>query len=364
MSTVGSARQKATRQSRRRCWRLAWSVGGGLALLLARGSPEARAALADAPMLYLRSFGSRGQQISDLIIALSVLSVVVVLIIGIAVLAGSLRRRAGGGPDAAGRWPVERAGNGMPWIVVGLPLTVLALAGSVVWTMVTMAAIANPPSEPRLTIEIMGHQWWWELRYLSDDPSREFTTANEIHIPIGEPIRFRLGSADVIHTFWVPALSGKTDLIPGQTNVTWLEADEPGVYRGQCNEYCGRQHAHMALSLFADPPDKFKAWQDAQIEGAHPPAAQAAADGQTGFARRCSVCHTVRGTLAGGHVGPDLTHLMSRTTLAAGTLPNTVGNLSGWIASPQGIKPGCKMPNLDLSGPELQAIRSYLLTLK
>ncbi len=201
------------------------------------------------------------------------------------------------------------------------------------------------------------------IRYKSDDPSREFTTANEIHVPVGEPVRFELRSADVIHTFWVPALSGKTDLIPGQTNTTWLEADAPGVYRGQCNEYCGQQHAHMALSLYADPPDQFQSWWDGQLRSAPAPAAPAAASGQRQFQQKCAACHSVRGSLAGGRVGPDLTHLMSRGTIAAGLLPNMVGNLSGWIANPQVLKPGCKMPNLELSGPELQAIRSYLLTL-
>jgi cytochrome c oxidase subunit II len=323
-----------------------------------------KAALADAPMLYLRSFGSRGHEIADLIVALLVLSVAVVLIIAVAVLIGSLHNRARGGPDAEGRRPVERGGKGVLWIYVGLPLTVVALIGSVTWTMVTMAAIADPPRAPAATIEITGHQWWWEIRYESDDPSREFITANEIHVPVGEPVRFELRSADVIHTFWVPALSGKTDLIPGQTNTTWLEADEPGVYRGQCNEYCGQQHAHMALSLYADPPDQFQAWWHSQLQSATAPAGTAAATGQQQFQLKCGACHSVRGSLAGGRVGPDLTHLMSRSTIAAGMLPNTIGNLSGWIANPQVLKPGCKMPNLELSGPDLQAIRSYLLTLK
>ena len=323
-----------------------------------------QAALADAPMLYLRSFGARGHEIADLIVALLVLSVVVVLIIAVAVLLGSLHNRARGGPDLEGRRPVERGGKGVLWIYIGLPLTVVALAGSVTWTMVTMAAIADPPRPPAATIEITGHQWWWEIRYENDDPSREFVTANEIHVPVGEPVRFELRSADVIHTFWVPALSGKTDLIPGQTNTTWLEADEPGVYRGQCNEYCGQQHAHMALSLYADPPDQFRAWWDDQLQSATTPAGPAAATGQRQFQLKCGACHSVRGSLAGGRVGPDLTHLMSRSTIAAGMLPNTVGDLSGWIANPQVLKPGCKMPNLELSGPELQAIRSYLLTLE
>jgi cytochrome c oxidase subunit 2 len=251
----------------------------------------------------------------------------------------------------------------MAWIYIGLALTTVALAGSVTWTIVTMAAIASPSQPPRLTIAIRGHQWWWEATYQNGDPSRQFTTANELHVPVGEPVRLELTTADVIHTFWVPAISGKTDLIPGQTNLAWIEANQPGIYRGQCNEYCGQQHAHMALTLYADPPDKFQAWWDAQLRGAASPP-EAVAAGKLAFARQCGACHTVRGTLAGGRVGPDLTHLMSRGTIAAGALPNTIASLSGWIADPQAIKPGCKMPNLELSGPELEAVRSYLLTLK
>ena len=223
--------------------------------------------------------------------------------------------------------------------------------------------MASVAADPRFTIEITGQQWWWEVRYVSDDPSRIFETAHEIHVPVGEPVRLRLRSEDVIHSFWVPAVAGKTDLIPGQTNETWIQADTPGVYRGQCAEYCGRQHAHMALRLFADPPEEFEAWWNRQLEAAKPPETEIAQVGQTHFVLRCGACHTVRGTAAGGAVGPDLTHLLSRTTLAANMLPNDVAHLSGWIANPQFIKPESKMPNLELSGPQLDAIRSYLLTL-
>ncbi len=362
MADLRRTRQRATPPAVRRRWGQTAGGAAGLMLGLAGGVRAARAALVDAPMYYLHSFGSRGQPIAHLTIALLILSIAVVLIISIAVLVGVLSRRTRAVPLTAGRLPVERGGSGMVWIYIGLALTTLALAGSVTWTMVTMAAIASPAKTPRITIAIRGHQWWWEVRYQNGDPARQFTTANELHIPVGEPVGIELTSADVIHTFWVPALAGKTDLIPGQTNTAWIEADEPGVYRGQCNEYCGQQHAHMALTLFADPPDKFQAWWDAQVAAASPP--EAVADGRTRFTRQCGICHTVRGTLAGGKVGPDLTHLMSRSTIAAGMLPNTIGNLSGWIANPQVIKPGSKMPDLDLSGPDLQAIRSYLLTLK
>ena len=137
--------------------------------------------------------------------------------------------------------------------------------------MVTLADTEPPHGKPAFTIEVTGHQWWWQVRYLSDQPSRTFNTANEIHIPVGEPVRVKLVSADVIHSFWIPALGGKTDLIPGQTNVTWIEADKPGVYRGQCTEYCGKQHAHMALTVVASEPNEFEAWWNAQLEGAPAP---------------------------------------------------------------------------------------------
>jgi cytochrome c oxidase subunit 2 len=217
-----------------------------------------------------------------------------------------------------------------------------------------------------VTIEVTGQQWWWKARYLNEsDPSAVLTTANEIHIPTGEPVRVKLIGADVIHSFWVPQLTGKTDAIPGQTNEMWLEAEKPGRYRGQCTEYCGWQHAHMAVFVIAEPRADFEKWLTAQLQPApSPPGGSEAARGEQLFVDHCGVCHKVLGTEAGGTVGPDLTHVMSRATIAAGTLPNTIGNLSGWIANPQTIKPGALMPNLYLSGPELQGIRSFLLTLK
>lgn len=227
-----------------------------------------------------------------------------------------------------------------------------------------LAAIASPARPPRVTVDVVGHQWWWEVRYDADDPAQAFTTANEIHIPVGRPVRVKLNGADVIHSFWVPALSGKTDTIPGRTNVAWLQADRPGVYRGQCAEYCGVEHAHMALYVVADPPAAFAAWRQAQLQSASAPLTPAAIQGVAVFQARCSACHTVRGTEAGGLVGPDLTHLMSRSTIAAGTLPNSPASLSGWIANPQALKPGARMPPTYLSAGELAQVRAYLETLK
>jgi cytochrome c oxidase subunit II len=330
------------------------------ALLLATAYP----ARSETPMSYLESFGLRGDHIATLTWALLILATVVVVIIGALVLVGVLRRPGPGAILPGTRLPVSReTGSALGWIYFGLVLTTVALAGSVVWTVIVMAAIDEPPDQPRVTIDITGHQWWWEVRYAANHSNLSFETANEIHVPVGEPVRIRLNSEDVIHSFWVPALSGKTDLIPGQTNVTWLQADVPGVYRGQCAEYCGEQHAHMVTRVFAQRRDAFDAWWAEQIEPAAEPDEAWLREAEDVFILRCGACHTVRGTRAGGEMGPDLTHLMSRSTIAAGMLPNTVGHLSGWIANPENLKPGTTMPNPHLTGTQLAAVRSYLLTL-
>jgi cytochrome c oxidase subunit 2 len=230
--------------------------------------------------------------------------------------------------------------------------------------MVTLAAIDKPPQKPKLTVEITGKQWWWQVNYLDQEPSKNFSTANEIHIPVGQPVEVKLRSDDVIHSFWVPQLSGKTDLIPGQLNTTWIEAKNPGTFLGACTEYCGLQHAHMGIRVIAEPPDKFQAWRDNQLKSGKPQEASEASTGLAVFSRRCAVCHTIRGTTAGGILGPDLSHLMTRETLAAGTLPNDPGDLAGWIADPQQIKPGTRMPQVELSGDELQSLTTFLTSLK
>ena len=329
-----------------------------LAALCGAFAPCSRAAA--SPMDYLHADGLMAKRILPLTQALLIVSAVVVVIITALVLIAVLRRARGG---AVPETPLlETPGRG--WISIGVGLSTIVLAGLVVWTSMTMARIANPPNKPALSIDVRGHQWWWEFVYQSDDPSKIFSTANEIHIPVGKPVRFTLNGEDVIHTFWIPSLGGKIQLIPGQTNVTWLEADRTGVYRGQCSQFCGKQHAHMILSVFADAPDAFEAWRADQLRAAPQPAADDARLGEQRFVGRCGACHTVRGTLANGRVGPDLTHLMSRTTIAGGELPNNPGFLSGWIADPQGLKPGSLMPNPELSGPDLASIRSFLVTLK
>jgi cytochrome c oxidase subunit 2 len=314
-------------------------------------------------MNYLTSFGTKADEVLPLTWGLIIISVAVVVIV-CALLGRALFVSPAVRPDMAGRFPVERPQGGVGWIYVGVGVSTLVLFASAVWTMVTLAAVGQPPDKPAFTIEITGHQWWWQIRYLSDQPSQIFNTANEIHIPAGKPVAVKLKSADVIHSFWVPALTGKTDLIPGQTNVTWIEAKDPGIYRGQCTEYCGEQHAHMALSVVASTPEDFAAWRDAQLSDTTQAMSESAQQGQTDFIQKCGICHTVRGTPAGGIVGPDLSHLMERHTIAAGTLPNNTGNLAGWIADPQHIKPGSQMPQPEVTPAQLQHIVAYLHTLK
>ncbi|MBS3650289.1 cytochrome c oxidase subunit II [Pseudaminobacter sp. 19-2017] len=226
----------------------------------------------------------------------------------------------------------------------------------------TIAAIGgqNP-----VTIKLTGHQWWWEVRYESDQPRRTLTTANEIHIPAGEPVRVVLSSTDVIHSFWVPALHGKKDLIPGFDNELTLKADKPGVYRGQCAEFCGAQHAHMALMVVAEPREAFDGWYNAQLSNARQPETDEQRAGHDLFMNRpCIMCHKIQGTKAAANTGPDLTHLAGRQTIAAGTLHMSRGNLAAWIADPQSVKPGARMPTMNLSGDELNAVVAYLEHLK
>lgn len=322
----------------------------------------ARAFATAAPLNFLQSSGPKADSILALTWGLLAISIIVVILMTGLVLWAVFRSRSPSDLDN-GIQPDGHRPNSFNIFGWGLSITTLVLVGCVVWTMVTLAAIGEPPQKPALTIAITGHQWWWGIRYLSDKPSQVFTTANEIHIPAGVPIKVTLRSGDVIHSFWVPALSGKTDVIPGQINTTWIEAKKPGTYLGQCAEYCGAQHAHMAIRVVAEPEDKFAAWRNDQLKSAAPPATDDGKAGLVVFERRCAGCHTVRGTEAGGIYGPDLSHLMTRATLADGTVPNAGGYLAGWIADPQHIKPASRMPRVSLSGDELQAVTSYLRTL-
>lgn len=250
-------------------------------------------------------------------------------------------------------------------IVVGLSV----LTGAIVLCLTALSYFTQRDlfrvEEEAVTIRVTGHQWWWELRYEEPDPSRTFTTANEIHIPVGRPVKVKLNSSDVIHSFWVPNLMGKQDLIPGQVNDIRFVAERPGVYRGQCAEYCGIQHAHMAMLVIAESSEEFERWREDQIRPASPPDGPERQGGEQAFlSHPCVMCHSVRGTPAGGRTGPDLTHVASRRTIAAGTLPTSRGNLAAWIVDPHGIKPGVNMPLIKLDPDALEGIAAYLEGLK
>jgi cytochrome c oxidase subunit 2 len=249
-------------------------------------------------------------------------------------------------------------------IIVLATISLLILVAAFAGTVVTMRAADAPSHTPTLTVRIVGHQWWWEVHYVSSDPSQSVITANEIHIPVGQPVRLLLQSADVVHSFWIPQLQGKVDLIPGQTNVSWIEADRAGTFGGQCAKYCGMQHAQMHLLVTADPPHAFTSWLDRQRQPATTPTDSLVAEGRASFVgNTCAFCHTIRGTQAVGRVGPDLTHLATRQTIAAGALPNTQAALLGWIADAPGLKPGTPMPRMNMDPRMTSAIVAYLRTL-
>ena len=216
-----------------------------------------------------------------------------------------------------------------------------------------------------LSIEVTGHQWWWEVRYQDVDASNIFTTANEIYIPVGVPVTFSLRATDVIHSFWVPNLAGKKDLIPGKINTIWLQADKPGVYRGQCAEYCGLQHAKMALWIVAEPQEQFNAWRQNETQTSVPPASDSQKRGQQVFlSSTCVMCHAINGTTAGSNIGPNLTHIASRNMIAAATMTNTREHLEQWIKDSQQVKPGNKMPQHNFAEQDLQSLLDYLQNLK
>jgi cytochrome c oxidase subunit 2 len=216
-----------------------------------------------------------------------------------------------------------------------------------------------------MVIELTGNQWWWQAQYDNPDASRILVTANEIHIPVGRPVMIMGRSHDVIHSFWVPGLHGKRDLIPSRVTTEWIQADKPGAYRGQCAEFCGLQHAHMVLWVIAEPEAKFDEWMQKQLKPAVPPTDSVLQHGQQVFLNNeCIFCHSIRGTTAAGQMAPDLTHFGSRRGIAANTLPNTTGNLTGWIVDPQSVKPGNHMATIAVNPDDLQPLAEYLESLK
>lgn len=295
--------------------------------------------------------------------ALIALVCTVMVIIAVLLVGALVRRRQPRAPGAEEKLPADA--GGLNWIAIGAGLSSIALFGALVYAMVTLDSVASPAREPSLTIHVTSYDWWWKVDYPdAADPSREFVTANEIHIPVGVPVRIELNSADVIHTFWAPQLAGKTEMIPGQTNEQWIEADTPGVYRGQCSQFCGAQHAHMAFEVIAQPQPEFDAWRDAERRGAQPVTTPDARAGQHIFGERCAGCHSVRATPAAGMQAPDLTHLASRRLIAAGQMTNTPEHRLDWIEHAQRIKPDSLMPSIALSASDAAALSAYLSTLQ
>jgi cytochrome c oxidase subunit 2 len=260
----------------------------------------------------------------------------------------------------------ERERGRLRWVASAVGASGLILVLFLFVDVSTARSISRVGGLRPLRIDVVGHQWWWEVKYPDlGDPHNTVETANEIHVPVGRPVFIKMTSDDVIHSFWAPNLDGKKDLIPGHETRTWFRADSAGVYRGQCAEFCGHQHAKMAFFIVAEPRIQFEHWLESQRSSASTPTDSLAQAGERVFlSGTCAMCHTVSGTGAGSKVGPDLTHLASRRTIAAGTLPNNTGNLAGWILDPQQIKPGVKMPPNQLDPESLQALLAYLGTLK
>ncbi|HVZ21241.1 MAG TPA: c-type cytochrome [Vicinamibacterales bacterium] len=280
------------------------------------------------------------------------------VITALLVLAWARRNRMG-----PGREPGERAG----WLVVivfGIGVMVAGVTVLFFFSDVHLIGITEEPAaaETELTVDAIGHQWYWEFRYPGTPNA---VTADEMHIPVRTPVRVNADTADVVHEVWVPQLNRKIDTIPGQSNAIELYADQVGRYRGVCNQYCGLQHAHMDFWVYVDPPATFRAWLRRQAaDAAQPSGAQARAGKRVFLAGSCSSCHTIRGTPADGTVGPDLTHLASRTSLAGLVLPNHRADLAAWITDAQHFKPGNQMPDIDVPPAQLRRLVAYLEGLK
>ncbi len=294
---------------------------------------------------------------ADAIGGLSLVVGVIALLIFIGVEAALLysawrfraARVAGPAPQIHGNTRLEIAWTAIPLVILAVVFFLM------VGTMREVGATAPTNGAPAVRVLARGYQWWWEFRYPT--PNGDVVTANELHIPAGTEVTVDLEGGDVIHSFWVPALAGKTDMIPGHTNHLRLYAPRPGVYPGQCAEFCGVEHAWMRLTVVAEPPADFRRWLDAQAAAR----TGAGGDGERVFLSNvCVSCHTIRGTPAKGLAGPDLTHVGSRTTIGAGVMKNDAASMRAWLFDPQRYKPGSFMPRVPLSDADLDALVSYL----
>jgi len=248
-------------------------------------------------------------------------------------------------------------------LIAGFAFPAVVLTALLVYGLTTTRQLSEAPRPGEMRVRVTGEMWWWRVAYLDDQGREVLQDANEVHIPVGRPVVFELDSADVIHSFWVPRLGGKMDMIPGRRNILRLQADEAGAFGGQCAEYCGGPHALMGFVVVAHEPAEFEAWR---ANAARPAAPTALPAGAAVFDRAgCGACHTIRGTTFNGTAGADLTHVGSRRTLGAGILPNNQGTMAGWISDSQAIKPGNRMPAYPvLTGQELRDVSAYLESLK
>jgi cytochrome c oxidase subunit 2 len=314
---------------------------------------------------YQNAFGGAGvenRQFQTLFWVFFVICAVMYLLVIAFLIAGILRRRGDAHLAESGRrrpsHPLMRALL-IGWsALIGTGLAALAVA-----SFVADRSMANAAAHEQLSLTVTANQWWWDVQYNSPDGT--FRTANELHLPVGAVAHITLHSNDVIHSFWLPSLAGKRDLIPGRETDITLVPNKIGVFRGQCAEFCGAEHAHMAFVVDVDSPADFVAWRDRQIQPAPVPHTPLALAGyHVAASGRCAECHTIAGTPAHGAKGPDLTHLASRRSIAAGLLPMRTGNLYGWVANAPALKPGTKMPVSGLEPDELHAVVAYLETLK
>lgn len=305
----------------------------------------------------------QAERIKDLYwIMFGICAVVFVLVVGAWAWAfGVGSKRAEARVDARTQSTLRRN------VAIAVVITALILVGLMVADYAVGRANSSYSATPRnaLTIKAIGRQWWWEFVYEDSVASRSISSANELHIPTGRPILIKNESRDVIHSFWVPALQGKKDMLPGYTTTLWLRADRPGIYEGQCAEYCGHQHAKMRLTVIAHTPTEFARWYEASMRPAVQPTDSITKRGQEVFlAAQCVMCHSIRGTDAAAKLGPDLTHIASLRKIGANSIPNTRGHLAAWILDAQSLKPGVRMPPNQLSPADLNALLAYLEILK
>lgn len=307
----------------------------------------------------LRTAGPAAKSIAGLSWLVIIMLGVIAAILWVLIVWGAVRRH--GSLHWHDRW---NRGGGQGWILIGgfaIPFAILSiLFGFTLQRLRHFPIDTDPPTHA--DIQVIGHQWWWEVHYVGEPTSRQVVTANEIHIPVDKAVVIALDSDDVIHSFWVPALHGKVELMPGQTNYVTLAASRPGTFYGRCSEYCGAEHARMLIRVVAQPAEEFQAWINQQLKPATEPTTPQAMRGRELVVDGpCALCHTIAGTAAAGTLGPDLTHIASRQAIASNSYANNLANLEAWVTHAQSLKPGAEMPNLTMfNGTQLRDIVAYL----